>query len=147
MRWPLVPDHGRVGFRLQGFTPLAIHFRPVGTKTHYPRLSRNAAKVNSQGRKPLETANDIYVAATRRKFNSGNHLPTSRGIDYDSTRRSPRWGSGPWSCRFPSPGAYAAWLLTSVPLGLRHITLALAATRRKSIARGVSPWKPPMTFT
>ena len=43
-------------------------------------------------------------------------LPPSLGIDPDPTRRSPRWGSGIWSYRFP--GAYAPWLLTDVPLGL-----------------------------
>ena len=45
-------------------------------------------------------------AATGRSFNSGKFLiPASLGIDRKSMRRSPRWGSGLWSCRFP--GAYA----------------------------------------
>ena len=45
-------------------------------------------------------------AATGRSFNSGKSLiPASLGIDRKSMRRSPRWGSGLWSCRFP--GAYA----------------------------------------
>ena len=45
-------------------------------------------------------------AATGRSFNSGKSLiaPTLE-IDRKSMRRSPRWGSGLWSCRFP--GAYA----------------------------------------
>jgi len=44
------------------------------------------------------------------------HRPPLLGVDYASTRRSPRWGSTMLSYRFP--GAYAAWLLTVVPLGL-----------------------------
>ena len=44
------------------------------------------------------------------------HRRPSLGVAYASTRRSPRWGSAMLSSRFP--GAYAAWLLTVVPLGL-----------------------------
>ena len=54
----------------QGLTPLAINFRPVGTKIHDIRLSRNAAKVNSLGRKPLETTNYIALSPNGTKVNS-----------------------------------------------------------------------------
>ena len=61
--------------------------------------------------------------------------PPSLGVDGEITRLSPRWGSGRLSCRVP--GAYAAWLLTFVPLGLRRRTRGRSRLQtRNAMSRG-----------
>ena len=65
---------------------------------------------------PRKSPSPSTSAATRNRIIPASPTPPSLGIDRNSSRRSPRWGSGMDSCR--CPGAYAPRLLTDVPLRL-----------------------------